>query len=48
MNNDAFINHLANITGQSRKQVLALLKRLSSSPELLEEFRKDMKKNKEK
>ena len=34
MNNDALINHLANITGCSRKQVIDTLKQMSTIPEV--------------
>lgn len=40
MNNDAFINHLAHITGCSRKQVLDVLKKMSSMPEVKKELDK--------
>ena len=38
MNNDALINHLAKITGASRKQVLDTLKKMSSIPEVRREL----------
>lgn len=34
MNNDAVINRLAHITGKSRKEVLDVLKQMSSIPEV--------------
>lgn len=34
MNNDAVVNHLAKITGASRKQVLDALKQMNSIPEV--------------
>jgi hypothetical protein len=34
MNNDMFINHLAHITGSSRKQILDLLKQMSAMPQV--------------
>lgn len=40
MNNDAIINRLANITGCSRKQVLDVLKKMSSMPEVKKELNK--------
>lgn len=40
MNNDAFINHLAHITGCSRKQVLETLKKMSNIPEVKKELNK--------
>ena len=38
MNNDALINHLAKITGSSRKQVLDVLKQMSTIPEVRNEL----------
>ena len=38
MNNDAVINHLAKITGCSRKQVIDTLKQMSSIPEVRKEL----------
>ena len=40
MNNDVFINHLAHITGCSRKQVLDVLKKMSTIPEVKKELNK--------
>lgn len=34
MNNDAVINHLAHITGASRKEVIDALKQLQTIPEV--------------
>lgn len=38
MNQDAVINHLANLTGSSRKQVIATLKKMRSIPEVRKEL----------
>lgn len=43
MNNDALINHLAHITGSSRKQVIDVLKKMSSMPEVRMELDKRKK-----
>jgi DNA-binding transcriptional regulator GbsR (MarR family) len=40
MNQDMMINHLAHITGKSRKEVIAALKRMSQMPEV-KKFLKD-------
>ena len=40
MNADAIINHLAHITGCSRKQVLDVLKKMSDIPEVKNELSK--------
>lgn len=40
MNQDAVINRLAHITGASRKQVLDILKKMSSIPEVRKELDK--------
>lgn len=40
MNQDIVINHLAHITGKSRKEVIATLKRMSQMPEV-KKFLKD-------
>lgn len=44
MNNDAFINYLAHVTGGSRKQVLSVLKQMSSIPEVQKEIHKNKSK----
>jgi hypothetical protein len=38
MSNDAAINHLAKITGVSRKQVIAALEKLKTFPEVRREL----------
>ena len=38
MNNSAVVNHLAKITGCSRKQVLDTLKQMSTMPEVRKEL----------
>jgi hypothetical protein len=38
MSNDAVINHLAKITGVSRKQVIAALEKLKTFPEVRREL----------
>ena len=38
MNNDAVINHLAKITGASRKQVIDALKQMGTIPEVRREL----------
>ena len=43
MNNDAIINRLADITGASRKQVLDVLKKMSSIPEVRKELERKRK-----
>lgn len=40
MNQNMMINHLAHITGKSRKEVIATLKRMSQMPEV-KKFLKD-------
>ena len=41
MNQDAFINKLAHITGGTRKQVLKALKDMSQMPEVKNKLRKN-------
>ena len=38
MNNDAVINHLAKLTGATRKQVIDALTRLNNIPEVRKEL----------
>lgn len=38
MNNDAVINHLAKLTGATRKQVIDTLTRLNNIPEVRKEL----------
>ena len=40
MNQDAFINQLARISGGSRKQVIEALKKMSQMPDVQKELRK--------
>ena len=40
MGNDAVINHLAHITGASRKQVIDTLKKMGNIPEVRRELDK--------
>ena len=44
MNNDALINHLARITGASRKQVMDTLKKMYTIPQVRSELER-IKKN---
>ena len=43
INNDALVNHLAKITGCSRKKVLDTLKQMSSIPEVRRELDRQKK-----
>lgn len=41
MNQDQFINKMAQISGKSRKEVIAVLKKMSQMPEVQEEIKKN-------